>query len=518
MVAGPAFGQRVNPPDFSLIALPDPQMYSEYYPETFTAQTTWIVEHRAELNIQFVVGLGDNVNDGDSHVQYHNAVHALDVLEHAGVPYAMALGNHDYLHSKPPTRQAPLFNQYLGKSRYAGKSYYGDSTYPPGTSENFYVTLTIQQQRYLLLYLEYFPRKEALAWAKTILDKHLDEKIIVVTHAFEGSDAYRNGRCDFNGPGAESLDFDRADGEQMWNELVSRYANIFLVLNGHVNGAAHETDFGIHGNEVTQILADYQDNADGGGGYLRILTFRPAQHRIDVSTYSPTEKSFKTDEQNAFSVPFDDAGLDVKLAGFRGRIRNKDCAGIADASISYVSGTTSQTVYADADGYFSTPTSLPPGIYRVRVNGSGYDPSLASVEVKPGYTTPLRFYMTVADREFLLETAKDVRLSGPSDITQPLKVKTLGGFVRPVKFAAADLPPGVAVSFLPAAPRGRDVKMKISAAADVVPGTYKMRIVGSSGEMQRMVPVTLVVSPAAASAAYDAARSGDVSAATASRK
>ena len=494
LLAGSAFGQKVDPPDFTLIALPDPQMYSEFYPETYMAQTNWIVEHRQELNLQFVIGLGDNVNDGDSHVQWRNAINALDVLEKAGVPYAMALGNHDYLHTKPPTRQAPLFNQYLGKSRYAGKSYYGASTYPADGNENFYVTLTINQQKFLLLYLEYFPRKQALAWAKTILDQHLNEKIIVVTHAFEGSDSFRNARCDFNGPDAESLEVDRADGEQMWNDLVSRYANIFLVLNGHVNGAAHETEFGIHGNEITQILADYQDNADGGGGYFRILTFRPAQHRIDVRTYSPTEKAYKTDPENAFSVPYDNAGLDPKLAGIRGRIRDKECRSVAGASISYVGANVSQTVYTDADGYFSTPTSLPPGSYRVVVNGAGYDPYPTAVEVKAGVTTPLRFYMIRADREFLIETASEVRLSGTADVIAPLTVKTVGGFVRPVKFSAADLPPGVAVSFLPALPRSRDVKMKITAGSDVVPGSYKMRVIGTSGGMQRTVPVTLVVS------------------------
>ena len=175
-----------------------------------------------------------------------------------------------------------------------------------------YVTLSMEGEKYLLLFLEYFPRQEAVAWAKTIVASHADHKVIVVTHAFEGSDAFRNGQCDYNGPAAEGLETNTMNGEEMWEALVSQYPNIFLVLNGHVNGAAHETDFGKHGNAVTQILSDYQDDAEGGGGFLRILTFKPATHQIVVRTYSPSAQAYKNDEQNSFVVPYDNAGLDAK--------------------------------------------------------------------------------------------------------------------------------------------------------------------------------------------------------------
>src|SRR5689334_2636738 len=51
--------------DFTIIALPDTQYYSESYPDTFTAQTQWIVDHASALNIQMVLGLGDVVNDAN---------------------------------------------------------------------------------------------------------------------------------------------------------------------------------------------------------------------------------------------------------------------------------------------------------------------------------------------------------------------------------------------------------------------------------------------------------------------
>ena len=56
--------------DFAIIVVPDTQNYVSYMndgmPETFTAQTQWIVKNREALNIVFVTHLGDLVARGDS--------------------------------------------------------------------------------------------------------------------------------------------------------------------------------------------------------------------------------------------------------------------------------------------------------------------------------------------------------------------------------------------------------------------------------------------------------------------
>jgi len=486
--------QTIKSPDFTLIALPDPQMYSEYFPDTFKQQTAWIAAHRDELNIKFVIGLGDNVNDGDSEPQWKNASDAMSILDQVGLPYAMAIGNHDYLHSKPPTRTAPMFNKFFGKSRYAGKSWYGASTYPPGTSENFYVTLPIEGKKYLLLYLEYFPRAEAIAWAKTVLAGHAEEKVIVVTHALEGSDAFRNGQCDYNGPSAEGLETNTLNGEQMWDGLISQYPNIFLTLNGHVNGAAHETDFGKRGNAVTQILSDYQDDADGGGGFLRILTIKPAQHQIIVRTYSPSSQSYKNDEQNSFTVPYDSDGLDPKIAGIRGRVRSRECDSVA-ASVSFTKGAHRDWSFADSDGYFATPTTVDPGNYRVAANAPGFSPSASTIEVRPGFTTPIRFYLTKADKEFTMDTPASLDVRTGSSATMSIGLKRIGGFANAIQFTASGLPKGAIALFAPSTPVGsRGTSVTIKVGNQVAPGKYKFRIIATSGTVVRVANVELFVS------------------------
>src|SRR5919108_3060189 len=87
---------QIGAGDFTVIALPDTQNYSEFYPHIFNSQTEWIIRNKSALNIKFVLGLGDIVNNGSDIAQQQNADAAVRTLDAAGVPYLLALGNHDY--------------------------------------------------------------------------------------------------------------------------------------------------------------------------------------------------------------------------------------------------------------------------------------------------------------------------------------------------------------------------------------------------------------------------------------
>src|SRR5438067_4242560 len=82
--------------DFSFVLLPDTQNEAQFFPSVLSSETKWIVNNRAQLNIQAVLGLGDIVNDGGSTEQQSNADAAIRQLDTAGIPYLLAIGNHDY--------------------------------------------------------------------------------------------------------------------------------------------------------------------------------------------------------------------------------------------------------------------------------------------------------------------------------------------------------------------------------------------------------------------------------------
>ena len=137
--------------DFTIIALPDTQYYSETYPNTFTAQTKWVVDNAAALNIQAVLGLGDIVNTASNTWEWQNADTSVKLLDSANIPYLLAIGNHDYSDSGDSsgrTSETTNFNAFFGPSRYQGYAWY-KGQYPAGSNENFYGILTINGKQYL---------------------------------------------------------------------------------------------------------------------------------------------------------------------------------------------------------------------------------------------------------------------------------------------------------------------------------------------------------------------------------
>ena len=79
--------------DFSVVVLPDTQIYAWKYPELFHAQTRWIAESRAKYNIEYVLHVGDVV-EHNNEKEWKIAREAFSLLD-GKVPYAIALGNHD---------------------------------------------------------------------------------------------------------------------------------------------------------------------------------------------------------------------------------------------------------------------------------------------------------------------------------------------------------------------------------------------------------------------------------------
>jgi hypothetical protein len=188
---------QTTAPDFSIIVLPDTQYYAQDFPQTFTAQTQWIVNNLTALNIKMVIGVGDIVNGGGVASQWQAASNSVSKLE-GKVPYFFAIGNHDYDKDDPPNRTASTtnFNHYFGPSRYA-HSYRGWlGSYPSGSNENFYGSVTIEGKRYLILLLEFYPRNSALQWASGIIQANPDAEVILVTHGYGYWDNTRVAKCE----------------------------------------------------------------------------------------------------------------------------------------------------------------------------------------------------------------------------------------------------------------------------------------------------------------------------------
>jgi len=259
--AAPKAPAAKEPAEFTIALIPDTQNYSQKFPATYLAQTQWIKDVATKRNIKFAIHLGDIVQNGTKETEWKVADRAHKVLD-GNVPYSILPGNHD--EHKQPT----LFNKYFGPDRFKGKPWYADSISPTDNSAN-YCRFSAGGVPLMVLSLPFDPSEKVLAWANKIVAAHAKDRVIVATHAYRSS----KGRTPI--------------GKRIWEKLIRRNANIFMVVCGHVCAIAHGTSVNDAGGKVHEILCDYQAFPNGGDGWLQTMRFSPAEGKIHVEAYSP---------------------------------------------------------------------------------------------------------------------------------------------------------------------------------------------------------------------------------------
>ncbi|HWI56155.1 MAG TPA: hypothetical protein VNZ22_02930, partial [Bacillota bacterium] len=192
------YGRPVTPsgPDFTVVILPDIQNYTAETNGGSTAilqtQTEWIRTNREALNIVYVAQEGDLSQNGDNdpdQSEWLNASSALYSLETPlapfaeGIPYGVAVGNHDQIVPAGDTQPTTSFNQYFGLPHFTGKSYYG-GFYSTANNNNYYQLFSASGLDFLVVYFEFdsTPDQAVLDWANALLQANADRRAIVVTH------------------------------------------------------------------------------------------------------------------------------------------------------------------------------------------------------------------------------------------------------------------------------------------------------------------------------------------------
>ncbi len=287
-------------PDFSIAVLPDTQFYSaEKYggtKEMFFSQIEWVITNRVSRNIVYVTQLGDIVNDGDIYLgapnltQWRNATNAMYRQESPvrtqlpeGIPYGVAVGNHEMEPIGDPTGTTIFYNQYFGVNHFNGRSYYAGHY---GTNNNNHFDLfSASGLDFIVLYFEYDPdgNPATLAWGNNLLQTYANRRAIVITHGF--------------GNTATPLAFS-TQGALLYNGLKAN-TNLFLQLGGHVTGQGARQDT-YAGNVVHTFVQDYQGWTNGGNGFMRLYEFSPSNNVVVVQTFSPWTGEYLTDDASEF--------------------------------------------------------------------------------------------------------------------------------------------------------------------------------------------------------------------------
>jgi hypothetical protein len=321
-VTGPGAGS------YSIAVLPDTQNYAKFARNQpiFEGMTDWLLRHRQAWNIQYVLHVGDFVEQNDieegggrgwgdqnSEQQWFSAKRALSRLD-GHLPVLYATGNHDYGIRNAEDRRT-RFNNYFGLLDNPlvcdgrGEGMWLESapnSFGATTLENAaYLFQPPFGRRQLILCLEWGPRAAIVQWARDLLQRpeHQEDLAILNVHSFLHDDNQRDGQrqrpgnphtygTTNNGDQAG----DTSDGEDLWRNLVQPAGQLELVICGHVMGRhiGYRKDPNANGRTVHQILFNAQglgggsdERGNGGDGWLRLMTFEGDGRRITTRTFSP---------------------------------------------------------------------------------------------------------------------------------------------------------------------------------------------------------------------------------------
>ena len=308
----PQFQQStVNPDDYAyaMIAVPDTQILIErdtYKDTEYTKKLyEWIVANEDSHKIKFVMGLGDitqkngvdqTPNDGidQTDLEWKKAVEAITQLNTASIPYSLIWGRtHD---------SAAQLDKYLGE--HVKKNFEGENIgyYENESISNYYAKFTAGNNKYMVVALQHGPDDNVLKWANGIISQNEDYTVIITTHAYMAPDGTTLDENDGYPPRVVGATGDYAkcnNGDDMWNELVSKHENIAFVLCGHRDSQTvlYRKDYGDNGNTVYQMLADFQGMDPIYGyetGMVVVLYFSEDGKAVKVeyvSTYKSLEAS-----------------------------------------------------------------------------------------------------------------------------------------------------------------------------------------------------------------------------------
>ena len=281
--------ESVNDYAYSFCIVGDTQKVTKHASGELIDIYDWITANAESKKIKYVFGLGD-ITDTDTDSEWNTAYDAITTLNNV-VPYSVIRGNHD---------GSENINRYFFNDDYTGNfgGFYGE-----GSMENSWRKITVGDVKYLLITLDFGAKDEVLEWAGDIIESYPDHRVIISTHTY----LYADGTTvDAHDSGAPSIGGDEFNnGDEMWDKLISKYENIFLVLSGHI-----ESDYvittqsvGEHGNVVTQMLVNPQgvDGDLGATGMISMLYFSEDGKTIAVETYSTVNQNFFL-EENQYTI------------------------------------------------------------------------------------------------------------------------------------------------------------------------------------------------------------------------
>ncbi|WP_033543494.1 metallophosphoesterase, partial [Planococcus sp. CAU13] len=275
----PAPGGGNTGEKFTMAWFTDTQFYAAERPEVWDSMTDWMIEEYNKGTFGYVVHSGDLVDLSTDLDQWAIADKNLTRMDEANIPYGVMAGNRDVVIQGTNPVQLDYTNYwtYAGSNRFTGKPWYGGQM---DNNRNHYDLVSFGEHDFIILYLGYGKVREqdTIDWANRVLREHADKNAILVAHNHLSPGGFRS-----------------TDGDYLHTHVVRPNWNVKMVLSGHYFGADRAVRTLNYSDgrsrEVLEVLSNYQGGA-GAEGYMRLLTFNPADNTVDFITYSPFHKKY----------------------------------------------------------------------------------------------------------------------------------------------------------------------------------------------------------------------------------
>lgn len=287
--------------EFTFIAVPDTQQENSGQTRSeqlFRTRMQWIVANRDALNIKFMVQNGDLVDwDDETNSHYVRADAGLDVLDNAGFPYALCIGNHDtaavmYGGSAAPgnvnlnLRNSSTFNSYFPLSRFPNIQ----GVYEAGKVDNAYRYFSAGGLDFLVMNLEFCARAGVYPWADAVIKAHPHHNVIIFAHyILESSGAVSGSNAGYGDTSATT----------MYNAIIRDNPNVKFTFSGHVGTwAANTSTSGTTGHKTYHILDCWHDI---NSNPTRICTFNVPAKTFTSQVYDPKSSTWRSGTNANFS-------------------------------------------------------------------------------------------------------------------------------------------------------------------------------------------------------------------------
>jgi hypothetical protein len=285
--------------EFSIIIIPDTQLYSDYLPSIFEEQIQWSCSCFDTINAAFLTHVGDVVQWDEKKEQWDSATFCMSCLDKLGIPHGIAPGNHDrtfrgdFVYSDTDIEDAySNFNRAFS-SEIGREANNVGGTYVNGSYTNHYETFEWTflgddtPTKFLMLHLQFDVNDDTAAWAARVLIKHSDRQAVIVSHGV-------------------LLDCEFGTMTYYVHKLANEHCNVMMIVGGHwfeCGGENRACSINRCGHPFYAFTQDFQSRDYGGDGWLRYVTISKKGNNKEccMFTYNPLIDAYESDQNSHFS-------------------------------------------------------------------------------------------------------------------------------------------------------------------------------------------------------------------------